>query len=122
MNPAIPKTQSVRIATAAVLLLAVAAATLLAAPVGSEAAAKKRSCKDVVVQFEPEGSGGVTEIKVKHIKCKPARKILRKCIGGTLENGWSGTYANDRFHLRHKKQRINYLPVGGGGCIPVRVA
>jgi hypothetical protein len=81
--------------------------------------AKVRACKNVVVQFEPEGSGGAAKIKAKHIKCSPARKVIRKCIKGTLKPGWSGTFANNRFKLRRNRKRIKYLPVGGGGCIPL---
>lgn len=105
-------------------LLAVAAGTtlvlvaaLLIAPGSGATVAKARACKDVVVQFEPEGSGGATKIKVKHVKCSPARRVLRKCINGTLKPGWSGTFADNRFKLRKNRKRIKYLPVGGGGCI-----
>lgn len=110
-------TGSARIAAAACALIAIA---FVVAPGVSGARAEQRACKDVVVRFEPEGSGGATKIKVKRIKCAPARKILRRCIGGELTSGWSGTYSNGRFHLKLKRKRISYLPVGGGGCIPVR--
>ena len=101
---------------AAIVLIAAAATP---GSTGAATAAKARSCKDVVVQFEPEGSGGATKIRVKHIRCSPARKVLRKCINGKLKPGWSGSFADNKFRLRKNRKRIRYLPVGGGGCIPV---
>lgn len=112
-----------RMTRAGLALATLVIAAAMAPGIGTssgDVARKVRSCKNVVVQFEPEGSGGATKIRVKRIKCKPARKIIRRCINGELKSGWSGSYSNNRFHLRRKKKRINYLPVGGGGCIPVR--
>jgi hypothetical protein len=84
---------------------------------GERSAAK--SCRNVVVQFEPEGSGGASEIRAKRIECRKARRVLRRCIKGELAPGWTGTYLDPKFVLRKDRKRIRYLPVGGGGCVPV---
>lgn len=103
-----------------VLTLAAAAALVLAALGSADGPrVKPRTCKDVVVEFKPEGSGGATDIRAKRIKCSVARKVLRSCIEGELRRGWSGSYLDPRFLLRKGDKRIRYLPVGGGGCIPV---
>ena len=107
------------VAAAAILALV----GVLVLPSGSGAAApspeRARTCNDVVVQFEPEGSGGGTEVRAKRIKCRKARKVIKACIKGELREGWSGTYVDPYFKLRKGDKRIRYLPVGGGGCIPV---
>lgn len=107
-------------------LLGVIVAIALVAPAGAAgdagALAKARSCRDVVVQFEPEGSGGATEIKAKRIKCRKARKVLRSCIKGKLKRGWSGGFDDPKFVLSKGRKRIRFLLVGGGGCIPVAKA
>jgi hypothetical protein len=95
----------------------------LAATAPAEARAlRAHDCRDVVVQFEPEGSGGATAIKAKRIRCGKARGVLRHCIAGELKPGWSGEFADPRFLLRKGRMRISYLPVGGGGCIPIPMA
>lgn len=82
-------------------------------------AARWHSCKDVVVQFEPQGSGGATEIRAKRIKCKKARKTIRKCIKGELKPGWTADRVDLEFRLKKGDKRIRYLPVSAGGCIDV---
>jgi hypothetical protein len=78
-----------------------------------------RSCARVTVEFQPEGGGGAIAIKARGIRCRFARKVVRRCINGKLTRGWSGVYFNNRFILRRRAMRIRYLPVGGGGCLPV---
>ncbi len=106
-----------------VFAVALIAALMLSAasrPGVSEAASPAwRSCAKVVVDFQPEGGGGAIAIKARGIRCRPARKVVRRCINGKLTRGWKGVYRNNRFILRKRKMRIRYLPVGGGGCIPV---
>jgi hypothetical protein len=81
--------------------------------------AKWRSCKDVVVQFDPEGSGGGTDVQAKRVSCARARRTLRSCINGELKKGWSGNFRDPKFVLRKKRKRIRFLLVGGGGCVPL---
>ncbi len=112
---------AIQVALAALLAL-VAAVTLAAAPGKAGHAltsAGWHPCNDVVVQFKPEGSGGGTEVRAKRIGCKKARKTIRKCIKGELRPGWAGKYLDPKFKLKKGDKRIEYLPVGGGGCIPV---
>lgn len=108
-----------RTALIALLGLALAGVLAAAAPGEEMVAAKWHSCRDVVVQFQPEGSGGGTKVRAKKISCRGARKTIRRCINGELRPGWSGSYKPPKFVLRKGKRRIRYLPVGGGGCVPV---
>lgn len=108
--------------SAVTVVTAVAVALIAALPAAAgepSPTAKAQSCNDVVVQFQPEGSGGATEIKAKNIGCRKARKVIRECIRGDLRTGWSGVFDDPKFVLSKGERRIRYLPVGGGGCVPV---
>lgn len=106
---------------AALLALIVLAIAALPAAAGGDTspASKAQPCSDVVVQFEPEGSGGATEIKAKNIGCPKARKVVRACILGELRPGWGAVFDDPKFVLSKDDRRIRYLAVGGGGCVPV---
>ncbi len=102
--------------------LGLALLTALAPPdsgADKSALVKARSCRDVVVQFEPEGSGGATEILAKRIKCRKARKVLKSCLFGKLKPGWTGSFLDPDFQLRKARKRIRFALVGGGGCIDI---
>lgn len=104
----------------AVTLIAALMLSAASRPGVSDAASPAwRPCAKVVVDFQPEGGGGAIAIKARGIRCRPARKVVRRCINGKLTRGWKGVYHNNRFILRRRTMRIRYLPVGGGGCIPV---
>ncbi len=81
---------------------------------------QSRRCHKVVVSFKPEGGGGAIAVRTKYVRCFRARKIIRRCIKGNLTSGWRGKFVSNRLVLRKKRRRISYLPVGGGGCIPVQ--
>jgi hypothetical protein len=102
--------------TLAAILVAALALAGAATSIGAQAAAVHK-CGTVVVQFEPEGSGGAHNIRARKIACGPARKVARSCIKGTVKPGW--TVVNPpggRTLMTKRKARITYLPVGGGGC------
>lgn len=109
-----------RIGLALAALAAVTLMSTLSARADSGTSlARWRPCRDVVVQFQPEGSGGGTEVAAKQIGCTKARETIRSCIKGKLKPGWAGTYRPPKFVLTKQEKKIRYLPVGGGGCIPV---
>jgi hypothetical protein len=97
-----------------VALLAVVgvAAALQPTPRASTASA---GCGFLRVDFKPEGSGGAMSIRATKISCKAARRIVTRCVKGTVSTGW--TVVTDKQTLMTKgTQRITYTPVGGGGC------
>jgi hypothetical protein len=103
----------------------VAAAPVSTAAAGPDGAVAKQedvsSCDDVVVQFEPEGSGGATKIKARNIGCHKARGVARRCIEGDLPEAWSASYGGKgglKIILVKGERKVKYLPVGGGGCVP----
>ncbi len=98
---------------------AVAGLGLVGTAAASQAAAAGRAastaCGSLRVNFKPEGSGGALNIRATNIVCKPARKIVTRCVRGTVTGGW--TVVTDKQTLMTKgRQRISYTPVGGGGC------
>lgn len=106
---------SLRPLLVAVLVLSFPAGTAFASQGAARDAAATGDCGNVVVDFEPEGSGGGMDIKARGITCKSARTVVTSCIKGHLTSGW--TAANDRRTLMTKgDQRITYTLVGGGGC------
>lgn len=114
---------AVHLPTGAIALLSAAlvATALLwlvaaAAPAAGEPA-KVHFCDDVVVQFEPEGSGGGTDIRSENLGCAKARKVVRKCINNELGAAWSAEYWRTFILLRKNAKEIRYTPVGGGGCV-----
>ena len=89
-------------------------------PVGSASATAgkgvtAKECPDVVVKFEPEGSGGAHNIRASEIGCDRAREVARSCIKGEVVEGWQAVTWT-RTLLTKGEKRISYLPVGGGGC------
>ena len=115
----------VRIAGASIaaVFLALLAAIVLstAGPADAVPAASSsqwQKCRKVVVQFQPEGSGGAIRIKARNVGCSKTRRIVRRCIKGSLAPGWRARFADNRYILSKGWRRIRFLPVGGGGCLP----
>lgn len=114
-----PRVRGVAAAIAiAVALLALTSVGAASADPAGAAAGTASHCRDVVVQFEPEGSGGAMKIRAHGVKCNKARKVARSCIKSNLKPGWSAAYADIRIRLTKADRKITYVPVGGGGCVP----
>lgn len=79
-----PRTATTTRAELVVAVLAVLTVAIAALP-GDSSAAEGHPCDDVVVQFEPEGSGGATEIHARKVGCEKARHVVRNCIKGELD-------------------------------------
>lgn len=100
-------------------LLAPLIATLLlggAAPTPASAASVGCGYVDVP-------GGRAWKIIATRITCKPARRVARSCLMGTVPAGWTVRYrpANDRTTMRSGRRVVSFQLVGGGGCIPVRL-
>jgi hypothetical protein len=101
-----------------VLLAAIVLSTAESADAGPAATSSQwQKCRKVVVQFKPEGSGGAIQVRARNIGCAKTRRIIRRCIKGSLAPGWSARFADNRYILSKGPRRIRYLPVGGGGCL-----
>lgn len=74
------------------------------------------NCGDVVVKFQPEGSGGAHAISATHVGCGKAREVAARCVKGTVAGGWVGTTWDGKVTLASGDQKVRYVPVGGGGC------
>ncbi len=87
----------------------------------AEAAAKAKHCRRVNVRFEPDGEGGAITIRARNVGCRKARSVVRQCIKGTVSSGWTASVNADytRITLRSGDRKITYMPVGGGGCVPI---
>lgn len=72
-------------------------------------------CGFLRVDFEPEGSGGAMNIRATGISCEAARRIVTRCVKGTVSTGWA-VVTDTRTLMTKRTQRITYTPVGGGGC------
>ena len=72
-------------------------------------------CGFLRVNFKPEGSGGAMNIRATRISCKTARRIVARCVKGTVSTGWT-VVTDTRTLMTEGRQRITYTPVGGGGC------
>ncbi|MGE5407387.1 MAG: hypothetical protein ACM3NV_02130 [Syntrophothermus sp.] len=89
---------------------------LALAPGASAASRAAQGCGDVVVQFQPEGSGGAHAISAVGVSCDRARTVARSCVRGTVAEGWTATTWDGRVRLAKGEKRVAYTGVGGGGC------
>jgi hypothetical protein len=92
-----------------------AALCALAAAAVSQASASTSSCGSLRVDFKPEGSGGAMSIRARGIACAPARRVIARCVRGTVTTGWT-VVTDTQTLMTMGLQRITYTPVGGGGC------
>lgn len=109
-------------------LIVVATAMLIAAALSHAAeremastAAKAKHCRQVDVKLEPDGEGSAVGIRVWNVGCRKARRVVRHCIQGKVDDGWTaGVNENlSKITLKSGKRKITYRPAGGGGCAPV---
>lgn len=127
------------VAALSVAVLSLAALSLTAVLAGSAAAtsavskdsgstsptvtvtAKSKHCRRVNVRFEPDGEGGAIKIRARNVGCRKARSVVRQCIKGTVSSGWTASVNSDytRITLRSGDRTITFMPVGGGGCVPI---
>lgn len=103
-------------AFAIVVGIAVALVLLLAIQDSRAAQGSAQSCGDVVVQFEPEGSGGAHAIRATNVNCEQARNVARSCVKGTVAPGWTAVTWEGRVQLTKDAKKVRYTGVGGGGC------
>lgn len=108
--------------------IVVAAGMLAAAAMSSAAegpmatvAAKAKHCRQVDVKLEPEGEGSAVGIHVWNVGCRKARRVVRHCIQGKVDDGWTASVNADssKIILKSGKRKITYRPAGGGGCVPI---
>jgi hypothetical protein len=100
------------------LLAPLIAALLLGAAAPAPASAASVGCGYVDVP-----GGRAWKIIATRITCKPARRVARSCLMGTVPTGWTVRYrpSNDRTTMRSGRRVVSFQLVGGGGCIPVRL-
>lgn len=109
------------------LLIAAGATLALAATPGvakgpvAKTAATTKHCRRVTVKFGSIGAGGAINIHVRNVGCRKARNVVRHCIKGTVDAGWSASATPDfsRLILQSGNRKIVFTLVGGGGCVPV---
>lgn len=111
------------------LTLMIAAGTMLAlaatpgvarGPVAKTAATTKH-CSRVTVNFGNIGAGGAIKIHVQNVGCRKARIVVRHCIKGAVDAGWTASATPDfsKLILKSGNRKIVFTLVGGGGCVPV---
>lgn len=105
----------IAIATAAAIALGPSATAPASSGGTGVTKAAGGGCGDVVVQFEPEGSGGASGIKADGIDCDSARGIAKDCINGDVREGWTAVTWTKTKMTKGDKQ-ITFTLVGGGGC------
>ncbi len=102
------------------MLAASALSSAAAGPVATTAA-KAKHCKQVDVKFEPDGEGSAVHIHVWNVGCLKARRVVRHCIQGRADDGWTASMNADwtKIILKSGNRKITYRPAGGGGCVPI---
>jgi hypothetical protein len=104
--------------------LALGAALLLALCAGAASGSTPvHKCGRIDINY-PKGGGGASAIgiRAKGLACRPARRIVRACMKGTVRSGWTARTVSDhsvyRVHvsLVSGQRSIRYHPAGGGGC------
>jgi hypothetical protein len=88
---------------------------VLAIPASASASTK---CGRIDIDY-PNGEGGssAVDIRATNVRCKPARRIVRKCQGGKEAAGWNAHFQGERIVMKASRgRRITLLIAGGGGC------
>jgi hypothetical protein len=96
----------------ALLLAAVGLALLV------PSAEASRKCGRIDIEY-PNGNGGssAVDIRATNVGCKRARRIVRRCQGGTEARGWTARFKGERIVMTASRgRRISFLIAGGGGC------
>lgn len=95
--------------------VATAALVVVATSAAGDPKRAPSECGDVVVQFQPEGSGGAMDISARNVACDKARSVAEDCVRGTVSEGWTVVTWTKTVMTKGEKE-IKYTPVGGGGC------